>query len=63
MRNCLKGPRVVFALSRSQMLPRTTISIRSLDWDRDRFDIEFGCASLLTAFLKLGGRLAPQADP
>ena len=23
-----------------------TITIRSLDWDRDRFDIEFGCASL-----------------
>ena len=21
-----------------------TIAIRSLDWDRDRFDIEFGCA-------------------
>ena len=28
----------------TQVLPLTddTISIRSLDWDRDRFDIEFG---------------------
>ncbi len=23
-----------------------TIGIRSLDWDRDRFDIEFGCAAV-----------------
>jgi hypothetical protein len=24
-------------------LAEDTVSIRSLDWDRDRFDIEFGC--------------------
>lgn len=31
----------------TQVLPiaENTVCIRSLDWDRDRFDIEFACAA------------------
>ena len=32
----------LFALSQVVEVADDTISIRSLDWDRDRFDIEFG---------------------
>ena len=33
----------------TQVLPiaKDTVAIRSLDWDRDRFDIEFACAPSL----------------
>ena len=33
---------------------KDTVAIRSIDWDRDRFDIEFGYASLfILSFLSL----------
>jgi flavorubredoxin len=45
-----------------QVLPLTddTISIRSLDWDRDRFDIEFGLEKGTTynSYLIMGDKTA-----
>jgi flavorubredoxin/flavin reductase (DIM6/NTAB) family NADH-FMN oxidoreductase RutF len=57
--SCHPNPKA-FDRANSQEIAQETIAIRSLDWDRDRFDIEFGLKNGTTynSFLIRGSKIA-----